>query len=252
MQLTSHDVYHGELAVGSNAHVPYIVVDENANDGKPLLDFTTASASHEIAEAATNPHVFSDVAIVGFDPTHVAWQMMVSDAEIGDVCEKNADAIFKGPADLPYALQRLWSNKAAAAGHDPCVPAATEPYYGVTPLDLETISVFVNDAQTASSGLGYRIGIGDKKTIKVGFFSDQAIDGPWTITAVEGNWFSPASNHRLTVSVDKTSGKNGDTATITVTANTQSTGLGNAVLVTVTSQAAGLAPHSVPIVIGTY
>ena len=76
--------------------------------------------------------------------------------------------------------------------------------------------------------------------------------GPWTITAAEGNYFSPATNHRLTIAVTKGSGKNGDVGTIDVTANAQSLGAGNAVLMTVTSQAAGMAAHVTPILIGTY
>ena len=126
MILSSPGPYHGELAVGANAHVPYVVIDENDTGGRPALDAATRNASHEIAETATNPHNFSDLGVVGFDGTHIAWQMMASDSEIGDVCETNPDADFKGGADLPYLLQRLWSNKSASAGHSPCVPASAD------------------------------------------------------------------------------------------------------------------------------
>jgi hypothetical protein len=254
--LNPHGAFHSEVAVGANAHVPYAVVDENGdgngNGGKPSIDVATANAAHEIAEVATNPHVFSDLGVVGFDAKHVAWQMFISDAELGDICEPNADATFKGDAELPFLLQRMWSNKAAVAGHNPCVPSPQEPYYNVTPLDLETVSVFVDTAAAAQEGWGYRIPIGTQKTIKLGFYSDQPIGAPWSITAVEGNWFSPASNKRLTVAVGKGSGNNGDTDTLTVTANAQSSGAGNAVLLTVVSQAPGLPSHAVPILIGTY
>jgi hypothetical protein len=244
------------VQVGTNPHVPYALIDENGdgagNGGKSSLDVATENAAHEIAEVATNPHLFSDLGIVGFDAKHVAWQMSISDAELGDICELNSDATFGGGADLPFSLQRLWSNKSAVAGHNPCLPAPPEPYYNVTPLDLETVSVFVDTAATAQEGWGYRIPIGTTKTIKLGFFSDQPMTTPWTITAVEGNWFSPSSNKRLTIAIEKASGKNGDTGAVTVTANSQSTGAGNAVLMTVTAQAPGLPAHSMPILIGTY
>ena len=247
--ITPNDVYHSETQITGNDHVAYVVI--NQSGGGATVETATAAASHEIAEAATNPHVLSDTALVGFDPQHVAWQMFVSDAEIGDICELYKDVAYK-PTDFPFAVQRLWSNKNAAAGLNPCIPAPPDPYYNVTPLDLETVSVFVDTASTASSGLGYRINIGSKKTIKLGFYSDKPVAAPWTITAVEGNFFSPASNHRVDITVDKATGNNGDTGQITVTATTQNQGAGNAVLVTVTSQAAGLPPHTVPILIGTY
>jgi hypothetical protein len=254
-QLTPSGPYHSETAVGANAHVPFVVIDENAHGTASVIDAVTAAAAHEIAETATNPRVLSsgsDLGLVDFDAPHIAWQMSTGDAELGDLCEGRDDSTFKGPADFPVSLQRLWSNKSAAAGHNPCIPLGADPYYNVTPLDLETVSVFVDTDQSASTGLGYKIAIGAKKTIKVGFYSDAPVPGPWTITAVEGNYFSPATNHRLTIAVTKGSGSNGDMGTIDVTANEQSLGAGNAVLMTVTSQAAGLPAHTVPILIGTY
>lgn len=250
--LTPSGPQHAEVAVGANKHVPYVIIDENAHGTDSVVDAATAAASHEIAETATNPEVFSDLAIVDFDAQHLAWQIFQADAEIGDVCERNDDARAKGAADLPFLVQRLWSNRSATAGHNPCIPAPSEPYYNVTPLDLETISVFVDTAPTAQSGLGYRVPIGQKKTIKLGFFSDAPMSAPWTIAAVEGSWFSPASNGRLSIAVDAGSGQNGDTGAITVTANAMSKGAGNAVLVTVTSKAPGMPSHAVPILIGTY
>jgi hypothetical protein len=255
-QLMPHGAFHSEVVVGSSPHVPYAVIDENGdgngNGGLAVLDVATRNAAHEIAEVATNPHIFSDMGIVGFDAKHVAWQMAISDAELGDICEVNADALFKGGAELPHTLQRLWSNKSAVAGHNPCVPAPAEAYYGVTPLDLETVSVFVDAATSARPGWGYRVPVGATKTIKLGFYSDQPMASPWTITAIEGSWFAASNEHRLTVAIGRATGNNGDVGTIDVTANAMSTGAGNAALLEVTARAPGLAAHSVPILIGTY
>jgi hypothetical protein len=255
-KLAPSGAFHSEVAVGANPHVAYAVIDESGDAaitaGKSAIEIATQTAAHEIAEVATNPHVFSDLGVVGFDAKHIAWQMSAADAELADICEQNPDASFHGDADLPFTLQRLWSNKSAVAGHNPCIPAPAEPYYNVTPLDLETVSVVVDTAASAREGWGYRVPIGSQKTIKLGFYSDRAMTTPWTITAVEGNWFSPSDNHRLTITLGKASGNNGDVGEITVAANPSSTGAGNAVLVTVTAQAPGLAPHTVPILIGTY
>ena len=47
-------------------------------------------------------------------------------AELGDLCE---GAYF---IESSSVYQRVWSNRAAAAGGDPCVPALNEPYYSTT------------------------------------------------------------------------------------------------------------------------
>jgi hypothetical protein len=244
--------YHSETAVGSNAHVPYVVIDPHDNANRPAGDALTENSVHEIIEGITNPHVLSDTALVNFDTPHLAWNVMFADAEIGDICETTADATFKGPADLPYPLQRMWSNAAAHGDHNPCVPAPPEPFYSTTPIALETISVFVDTAMTASSGLGYRVPLGTTKTIKLGYYADSTMTAGWTITAAEGSYFSPASNQRLNLKLNKGTGKSGDTDTLDITANSMAPGAGNAVLVTITSQAPGLPPHSTPILVGTY
>jgi hypothetical protein len=254
-QLLPADPYHAEAAIGTNAHVPYVVIAQTA-DSAEGVDKVTEAASHEIAEAATNPRVLSsgaDLGLVDFDRSkYLAWSLTTGDAELGDLCEGTPDSAVKGPAAFPFLLQRLWSNKSAAAGHDPCVPAPAGPYYNVTPIDAEPLDVFVDTDTTPSHGPGFRIGLGQKRTIRVGFFSDAKMAAPWTITAAEGNYFSPASNHRLTIAVTHGTGNNGDYGSIEVTANAQSAGTGNAVLLTVTSAVSGLPSHTCPIVIGTY
>lgn len=253
IDLQPTDPYHSETEVGANAHVPFVVISEKASSA---IDTLTAVASHEIAEAATNPRVLStgaDLGLVDFDKAkYLGWSLSTGDAELGDLCEGKPESVVRGPADFPVMLQRLWSNKSAAAGHDPCVPAPSTPYYNVTPIDLETIDVFIDKDTTSTRGRGFRVALGQKKTIKVGFFSDAAMPGPWTITAAEGSYFSPESNHRLSITVSKGSGNNGDYGSIEVTANPSSAGAGNAVLMTVTSQRAGMPSHAMPIAIGTY
>lgn len=255
-QLQPSDPFHSETEVGSTTHIPFVVIAEQAKGSASVLDTVTEAASHEIAEAATNPRVLSsgsDLGLVDFDRSkYLGWSLSTDDSELGDLCEGTPSSAIQGPAAFPYLLQRLWSNKSAAGGHDPCAPAPSGPYYNTVPIDLESVDVFVGDDKTATHGLGYRIGIGQKRTIRVGFFSDAAMPGPWTITAAEGSYFSPATNHRLTINVTSGSGNNGDYGSIEVTANAQSTGTGNAVLMTVTSQAAGMTAHEIPIVIGTY
>jgi hypothetical protein len=69
----------------------------------------TSTASHEVLEAMTDPDPFS------------GWSGGTS-GEIGDYCGKTAsDAKIMDTYGTVYSVQRMWSNKAAAKGLNPCV-----------------------------------------------------------------------------------------------------------------------------------
>ncbi len=249
---TTRGSLHDDIPVGNDPHVPFVVVDEHCSNGD--LGGITTDASHEIAEAVTNPHSLSDTAVVGFDSAHLAWRLLAgNDEEIGDVCESYSDASFKGSTDLPYSLQRLWSNASAAAGHSPCVPQSSEPYYNVTPLSLEMLSVTVGSSTTPEAALGYEVPVGSTKTFEVGYYSD-APTRRWSIQAAEGDGMHPVSGSpRLTLSVAKGTGQNGDKDTVSVTVNGGgAAATGNAILVTIVSSAPGHTTHTMPVLIGAY
>jgi hypothetical protein len=260
-QLSTSGPYHSELAAGSNLHVPYVVVDENDTGGRPVVDAATSAASHEIAEAATNPHLLSDNGVYGFDDAHVAWQLFsdgygaIDDPELGDLCDHYGDAFFKGTGDLPYSLQRLWSNKSAAAGHNPCTPVPSDPYYNVSPLGMDTFPLLVDNAPPTppvqQTGIGYKIQVGGQKTFDVGYFSDAPL-APWTLTAVEGDGFAVLSGpSHLSFSIKQGQGSNGDQDSVTVTVQSPPSA-GNAILMTIVSRASGLPFHSMPVLIGAF
>jgi hypothetical protein len=231
-------------------------VNENCHGNSSPIETATENASHEIAEAVTNPHVFSDLGLTGFDGAHLGWQLFdatattLGDDEIGDACERYDDAHFVGPADLPYSLQRLWSNQSAAAGHSPCVPESTEPYFNLAPLALETLSVTPGGAMAPQMALGYEIPVGQSKPISVAYYSD-ARTGYWDVSAVEGNGIAASSTPQLTIAVGKGVGLNGDKDNVTVTVNAAGAS-GNAVLLTLVSTAPGHTTHYAPILIGAY
>ena len=102
------------------------------------------SASHELNEAATDPHPSTNAAWVGFDNDHLAFEFFNQfQDELGDACELYVEAT--DPTDFtPYTVQRQWSNASAAAGSHWCVPALKEPFYNTTFLpttNLDSISV---------------------------------------------------------------------------------------------------------------
>jgi hypothetical protein len=92
-------------------------------------DSVTRTASHEVAEAMTDTG--SGYRIESSSP---AWSASVwasaqpGTIEIGDLC--SGTFVTEGQ----WTYQRIWSNAAAAAGGDPCVPALPTPWFD-TSLD---------------------------------------------------------------------------------------------------------------------
>jgi hypothetical protein len=116
-----HDVFG---ARGDN----YAVVQRCTEDF--AVENMTISASHEIAEAATDPRGdgFRLPQIAVRQPwTETIWNAWnrTGRAELADLCE----GTFWVENQRVY--QRVWSNAAARRGGDPCIPALKEPYYGV-------------------------------------------------------------------------------------------------------------------------
>ncbi len=243
--------YHSEVAVGSE-NVPYVFVDEACNGSQPLVDVATETGGHAIAEAVTDPHPGTAPAVYGFDAAHIAWLAWAGPgAEVADVCVRFSDAYFKSASGLPYSVQRLWSNVAAKAGHDPCGPSSPGPYYNVGPQNQQMLSTVVLGASMkAVKGLGYDVPVGTTKTFDVGYFSDAALPGPITLKAVEGDGMNAPTTSVLTLSVAKGSGQNGDKDTVTVTVN-PGNAAGNAFLMTLVTNVQGLPTHYTPVVVQT-
>jgi hypothetical protein len=112
--------YHTALNVTGKGQIAYAVIgDCNAQDD------VTVTASHELIEAATDPYRFNDGYYL--DPNmDDPWSLQSGD-EVGDLCEDEP-----GVKEGSIALTRSWSNEAAAAGMNPCVPTNGEPYMNVT------------------------------------------------------------------------------------------------------------------------
>ncbi len=219
--------YESVRSVGG-VEYSYILVGQ-CDWGRGVLDTTTANVSELIAAAAINPPVPLDAkgartkpdAWYGLDSDHYADAVFhVGRVGAGTLCQHYPEAFVKSaePA-FPYAVLRGWSNASAAAGHHPCVPDATVPYFDVVPLGTETVTV--NDGVTSTTVKGFAVALGGTKTFQVGFFSDAKTD-PWTLTTTEKDQLDllgystwPPTNN-LQVTIDRTTGKNGDVATVKV------------------------------------
>jgi hypothetical protein len=242
--------FHDETAMGAQQHIVYGVVIQQCQAGDAMLVAAeTQTASHELVEAVTDPHTQSDLAYVAFDADHYAFdQWMQQQDEVADACENydNRD-IYEQTTALPYSIQRFWSGTSAAAGHNPCVPHPLEPYYNVTPLD--EIAFPIDDKGYKIMSKGLEIPVGTTADIHLGFYSDAAFDD-WTMNLYEGDSLTPPSPKRLTITLDKTSGKNGDVATATITVNSKPSNT-NIQLVTAVSSAKGQPPRYMPFLIKT-
>ena len=199
--------YHSSTTV-NGAEVAYAIVPRCTRGQTPPVDETTMSASHELGEAATDPHPGPKSGWVGFDDNHLAFEYFQQfQSENGDACEFYREAFYKEQAPFAFAVQRQWSNASAAAGHHPCVPVPAGAYFNTTPLNLEdiTIDLSATPLQGAANAKtkGYHVKVGETKTFPIGFYSDADTGGPWTIRAAESNPVLGApKTSRLKVSVD--------------------------------------------------
>lgn len=211
----AYGAYHDEATGANNAPVIYALVPRCApatqfDHAQTKLDELTISTSHELLEASTDPRVETAPAYGDVDDDH-AILGLVPGAEDGDLCEYLDSAYIKGVGD--FMVQRTWSNAAAKAGHDPCVPAPATPYIAAAPVFTEAVQIdgFTGTRTTKAMQLT----LGASKTIEVDPFSDQPTD-PFAIQVDDAAamYGGPAE---LTFQWDKPLGKNGDKLHLTVT-----------------------------------
>ena len=245
--------YHGEITAAGH-HFAYSIIMNCA--GPTDVGNATTFGSHELNETATDPYPNGNVAWAGFDDDHIAYELMLDEYdELGDVCWDSATGFYFFDDHEPgflYHVQRQWSNASAMAGHAPCVPPLPTPYYGVTilPGQLETVGVnyrALGIATTHTKGL--KAPLGTPRIVTVGFFSDRFTSNPWTLSANVPEKLPGSSilNGTAMVTVDKTSGKNGEKANITVTPMTF--GATGAVYLELVSHLPGFETHTTPLVI---
>jgi hypothetical protein len=218
--------YHDEVFAGSvgvafavTLQCPSVTVAANEE-----------TAAHELVEAATDPYVEStDLGYVHFDADHVAWDLYTQfNDELADACQNWQDSYEQESGSFPYWVQRSWSNTAAVAGHDPCVPAAAGAYHGMTLFPSQESTVTVNAVALGgamTSTHGFKATVGQPLTFQVGYFSD-ASAAPWTISYdfpadLYTDMGGPLGNGKAKVTIDQTSGQNGDKANVTLTVSTK-------------------------------
>jgi hypothetical protein len=249
---TAFGGYHGSTSArvgGKTIDLAYAVIPEcppaastgDAGPAPSLLEVTTEAMSHELVEAVTDPWgngpAGTSAGYVGtstsgrMDP-YVAWEIGIVDSqgglELGDMCESFISSYFQ-PSGYSYFVQRTWSNANVRAGKDPCAPYHTgeaayflaQPIFDPNFATNEAMSppvftpvVTVGTGRFAGQTQGIIIPVGSTGTVPVIFWSD-APTSAWTAEAVDVSVDNGGAAY-LSLSLDKTTGNNGDKANLTI------------------------------------
>jgi hypothetical protein len=210
--------YHSNLTLNAahgNMDVSYLVIPRCSmqQTGMNELDAITDTGSHELVEASTDPYPQTNGAYGQVDNNHIYWLFALGGGENGDMCAQNYGASYKDP-QIGYVVQRAWSNKAAGASHDPCVPAAPGPYFNSVPLLNDTITIGGGGQSIKVKGV--QIPVGSTKTVEIDLFSDAKVSGPWTVEAHDLNEFMGAQP-TLQFAFDAPGGLNGQKLHLSIT-----------------------------------
>ncbi len=202
--------FHSELVLPDGTSVVYGIMPRcNGYLGNGGLDFVTAVASHEIVEAVTDPYVITAPAYGDVDFAGSGWSQVVGGAEIGDLC-KLVPGAFVRPPEVGFLVQRMWSNERAGAGHQPCVPAASTPYFNAAPL-LDGTEIY-----PGAYVKGLSVPPGSSRTIDLRLYSDGPTAEPWSVKVSELGGPQSATTGTLSFALDKDHGSNGDVLHLTI------------------------------------
>jgi hypothetical protein len=173
------------------------------------VQYLTFAASHEIIEAATDPFLTSTSGFyLNFNDANVIPWNNLAGGEVADMCQDLTGLNQDQAGEGGFVVQRSWSNAQAAAGHDPCVPAAarTNPYFNVAP---------------ASSAQILQVDVGKTVTFEADAFSDAPV-ADWYVTGLDFAGTAANPNPYLTIKVNgsqQTTTNNGRKVTVSVTLN---------------------------------
>jgi hypothetical protein len=217
--------YHSAVLLPNGMSIQYAVISTcmmnvDSPERPRGFDWVTTATSHELIEASTDPLDFDALDKSGYsgvdDSRYYAWSFFAS-GELADMCESNADSAIRA---FGFSVQRSWSNAAAAAGQEPCVPHTyKKPYFAALPVlpDVVEIPRFFGNVTTQ----GIIIHIGETRTLDVGLYSGRRdADDPIRVSAetVDRFFGGKGIEQGLVFSWDKDRGRAGETLHLSITA----------------------------------
>lgn len=201
--------YHSDFFLSDGTDVAYAVMPRCFDPTLSALDVETSTETHEMAEAASDPYPQTAPAYSQADALHLEWQYFLGGSENGDLCGDASDNA-KFP-ELPYEVQRIWSNSAAAAGRDPCQPELPGEIFFVAAPELD------DDIPLGGRAVkGVTLGTSKSRTIGVDLTSEGPFP-PWTVTVADYGSLSGGPS-AFVYSLDRPRGRNGDRLQLTLTA----------------------------------
>jgi hypothetical protein len=203
----------GPLDAGQ-ARFTYAVIPRCAMfAGYSGIDAVTSAVSHETVEASTDPLVGTNSAYDGVDENHAVWDLEPG-GEIADLCSYEPQSYQRLVGS--FLVQRVWSNHAASAGHDPCVPPVPESsaYYNAAPDLTADVELTYDKIPFATQGV--HIPVGSTVTVPLRFFSDSPT-GAWTVY-LEDSSSAFGGPSLLEFSPNRIVGQNGDVVPVKVKA----------------------------------
>ncbi len=207
------DGYHSTASVG-DADVAYGVVCTCLGPGGAAsFDDVSVAASRVLVGAATNPFVFTDRAYGSPGASFEAWAIGTG-GEVSDLCRRDVDARVRNPGGQ-FMVQRMWSNEAALAAKNPCVPAPAGPFFDSVPVLPDDLTLSLGGGTLVTKGV--KIAVGESKTIDVQLFSEGELAAPFHVTAYDLKGGFTGGSPDLAVALDETTGRNGDTRKLTIT-----------------------------------
>jgi hypothetical protein len=199
--------YHEVIPVpGGNMANLAVVPRCKLMTSKTQIDELTFDTSVTVLGAITNPVPImgQGAGWTGFDANHLGFD--VSGGEVGTTCASLGYG--PKPSGISGAIAFAWSNAASAAYHDPCLPAAPDPYYVAVPVTTSTVLL-----QTLGSATkGVQVPVKKSVTIDVQFLSDGPTSGPWSVSA------ESTLPGTFAYAFDQTKGQNGDVRHLTIIA----------------------------------
>jgi|HubBroStandDraft_1064217.scaffolds.fasta_scaffold110442_1 hypothetical protein len=179
--------------------------------GSPIAD-TIFWSSHEIVEATTDPfpYMTSGYWLNLMDPNILPWLNSVGGGEAADLCYDSWQIGQDQAKENGFTVERIWNNEAAAAGHNPCVPESTAPYFNAAP-DKWLLTADVGSSASFTATV----------------FSDSPIEGGWSLSGYDYQASLGTTAYMKVLINGAASAKvnNGDTVTVSVTLLQDTSGL---------------------------